>query len=117
MSPLAIVGLVVAGVGVVGAGVGTVYGLRAMSEDKKADEGSCGPNICQEKADFEHSDNAVSSAKIANVAIGVGGGLFLAGGLMFLFAPSSEPKKEGATVRVAPRLGPGFAGIGVEGRL
>jgi serine/threonine-protein kinase len=117
MSTLAVLGLVVAGAGVVGAGVGTFYGLRAMSEDKKADEGSCNANICQEKTDFDHADKAVSSAKIANIAIGVGGGLFLAGGLMFLFAPSSEPKKEGAGVRVTPRVGPGFAGIGVEGRL
>jgi hypothetical protein len=116
-SALAIVGLVVAGAGVVGAGVGTFYGLRAMSEDKKADEGSCGVNVCQEKVDFDHAEKAVSSAKIANIAIGVGGGLFVAGGLMFLFAPSSDPKKESASVRVAPRLGPGFAGIGVEGRL
>lgn len=117
MSGLAIAGLVVAGAGVVGAGIGTFYGLRAMSEDKKADEGSCGPNICQDKADFDYADKAVRSAKIANVAIGVGSGLFVAGGLMFLFAPSSEPKKEGASVRVSPRVGPGFAGIGVEGRL
>jgi hypothetical protein len=43
--------------------------------------------------------------------------LVVAGGLMFLFAPSSEPKQEGAFVRVTPRLGPGFAGIGLEGRL
>lgn len=117
MSTLAVVGLVVAGAGVAGAGVGTFFGLRAMSEDKKADEGSCNANVCQEKADFEHSDKAVSNAKIANVAIGVGGGLFVAGGLMFLFAPSSEPKKEHASVRVVPRVGPGFAGLGVEGRL
>jgi serine/threonine-protein kinase len=117
MSTLAVVGLVVAGVGVVGAGVGTFYGLRAMSEDKKADEGSCGANVCQERVDHEHSENAVSSARVANVAIGVGSGLLVAGGLMFLFAPSSEPKKEGASVRVTPRVGPGFAGIGVEGRL
>lgn len=116
MSTLAIVGLVVAGAGVVGTGVGTFYGIRAISEDKKADR-ECGPNLCQEKADFDHSENAVSSAKVANVAIGVGGGLLVAGGLMFLFAPSSEPKEEGPAVRVTPRLGPGFAGIGVEGRL
>jgi serine/threonine-protein kinase len=116
-SALAIVGLVVGGAGVVTAGVGTYFGLRAMNEDKAADEGSCGPNVCQEKSDFDHSDKAVRSAKVANIAIGLGGGLIVAGGLMFLFAPSSEPKKEGASVRVGPRLGPGFAGIGVEGRL
>jgi hypothetical protein len=107
----------VGGAGVVTAGVGTYFGLRAMNEDKAADEGSCGPNVCQEKSDFDHSDKAVRSAKVANIAIGLGGGLIVAGGLMFLFAPSSEPKKEGASVRVGPRLGPGFAGIGVEGRL
>jgi serine/threonine-protein kinase len=117
MSTLGVVGLVVAGAGLVTAGVGTFYGLRAMSEDKKADEGSCGPNLCQERVDFDHSEKAVSSAKTANVAIGVGSGLVVAGGLMFLFAPSSEPNKEGAFVRVTPRLGRGFAGIGVEGRL
>jgi hypothetical protein len=116
MSTLAVLGLVVAGAGVVGAGVGTFYGLRAVNEDKKADEGSCGPNICQEKVDFDHSEKAVSSARIANVAIGVGGGLFLAGGLMFLFAPSSKPA-ESASVRFTPRLAPGFAGLGVEGHL
>jgi hypothetical protein len=116
MSTVAVLGLVVAGAGVVGAGVGTFYGLRAMSEDKKADEGSCNPTICQEKVDFDHSREAVSSAKIANVALGIGGGLFVAGGLMFLLAPSSEPA-ESASVRFTPRLAPGFAGIGVEGRL
>jgi hypothetical protein len=117
MSALGIVGIVVAGAGLVTAGVGTFYGLRAMSEDRKADEGSCGPNLCQERGDFDHAENAVSSAKVANVAIGVGSGLVVAGGLMFLLAPSSDPKKESAFVRVTPRVGLGFAGIGVEGRL
>jgi hypothetical protein len=116
MSAVAVVGLVVAGAGLVTAGVGTFYGLRALSDDKKADEG-CGPAICQERADFDHSENANKSAKVANAAIGVGAGLFVAGGLTFLLAPSSEPKKEGAFVRITPRVGLGFAGIGVEGRL
>jgi serine/threonine-protein kinase len=116
MSALGVVGLVVAGAGLVTAGVGAVYGLRAMSEDKKADD-LCGATICQEKAGFDHSENAVKAAKVANVAIGVGAGLFVAGGLTFLLSPSSEPTKEGAFVRVTPRVGFGFAGIGVEGRL
>jgi hypothetical protein len=116
MSTLGVVGLVVAGAGLVTAGVGAVYGLRAMSEDKKADD-VCSATLCQEKAGFDHSENAVKSAKVANVAIGVGAGLFVAGGLTFLLSPSSEPKKESAFVRVAPRVGFGFAGIGVEGRL
>jgi hypothetical protein len=116
MSAVGVVGLVVAGAGLVTAGIGTVYGLRAMSEDNKADE-VCGPTICQEKAGFDHSESAVKSAKVANLAIGVGAGLFVAGGLTFLLSPSSEPTKESAFVRVTPRVGLGFAGIGVEGRL
>jgi serine/threonine-protein kinase len=115
-SALTVVGLVVAGAGVVGAGIGTSFGLHAMSEDKKADH-TCGPDVCQEKTDFDHSEKAVRSARIANITIGVGGGLFVAGGLMFLFAPSADSKKESAFVRVVPRVGPGYAGLGVEGRL
>jgi hypothetical protein len=116
-SALAIVGLIVGGAGIATAGVGAYFGVRAISEDRKADDGSCGPNVCQEKADFDQSAKAVSSARAANVAIGVGSGLILAGGLMFLFAPSSDAKKEGAALRVLPSVGPGYAGIGLEGRL
>jgi serine/threonine-protein kinase len=116
MNAVAIVGLVVAGAGLVTAGVGAFYGVSALSDDKKADAG-CGATLCQERADFDHSQNANESAKVANVAIGLGTGLFVAGGLTFLLAPSSEPKKEAAFVRITPRVGLGFAGIGVEGRL
>jgi len=115
MSALAVTGLVVAGVGVVGLGVGAYFGLDAMNEDELADA-ACTETVCQSAADQAHADNAVKSAKTANIAFAVGGALFVGGGLMFILAPSGN-EKESASVRVGPRVGPGFAGIRVEGRL
>jgi hypothetical protein len=108
------VGLSLSGLGLVGVGLGAYFGLRAIDEDSQADEGSCDASLCQEASDLEHAESANRAAIAANVAFGVGGGLIAVGLAVFFSAPSA-PRE--AALRVAPRLGPGFAGLGVEGRL
>jgi serine/threonine-protein kinase len=68
-----VLGWTLLGVGAVGLGVGTYFGIRAL--DKKAESDSiCDKNECsEEQAEaVELHDEAVTSAWISNVAIGVG---------------------------------------------
>jgi serine/threonine-protein kinase len=106
-----IIGLVVGGVGVVGLGVGTIFGLNAISHEKKADK-ACSPTLCQEQGGQDESDSAHHAAVISNVAFGVGGGLIAVGALVYLLAPTKSE-----AVGVTPLLAPGFAGLSVGGKL
>lgn len=107
-----LVGLVVAGVGVVGLGVGSYFGIAAIGEEKKADR-SCGPKLCAEPAAFDHSDTARSHAVLANIGFIAGGALFATGTVVYLLAPTKDAK----SVSIAPVVLPGYAGVGVGGRL
>lgn len=108
------IGISLGGLGLVGAGVGTYFGVRAINEDSDADAGSCDETTCQEAGDFEHADSANRSAVASNVAFAIGGALFATGIVVYLTAPHGP---EGSAIRVTPRVGPAFAGLGVEGRL
>ncbi len=114
--PLTVAGIAVAAAGVVGLGIGTYFGVKAINEDKKADDGTCDATVCQAQADYDHSQNARKAATAANVAIGIGAGLFVAGGVLFFLAPSSDEKDTGS-LRIGPTFGPGMAGVLVKGRL
>ncbi|HEY3495615.1 MAG TPA: hypothetical protein VGK73_13050 [Polyangiaceae bacterium] len=109
-----IIGLSLGGLGLVGAGIGTYFGLRAIDEDSQADEGSCDETTCQDAGDFEHADSASRAAEASNVAFAIGAGLLATGIVVYLTAPSAPDER---ALRIAPRVGPAFAGIGVEGRL
>jgi serine/threonine-protein kinase len=107
-----VIGLVVAGAGVVGLGVGSYFGLSAIGHDKKADR-ACTPTLCQEQAGFDHADSARGQAVISNIGFIAGGGLLVAGSVLYLLAPS----KPASGVSVTPLVSPGFAGVTLGGRL
>jgi serine/threonine-protein kinase len=106
-----IIGIAVAGLGVVGIGVGSYFGVRAMSDEKKADD-ECSPTQCQEQGQLDHSTDAHNHAKISTISFAVGGGLLAVGGVVYFTAPHKS-----SSVGVTPLFGPGFAGVSVGGRL
>jgi len=106
-----IIGLVLAGGGLVGVGLGTYFGLRAIDKEKQADK-NCSPTLCQEKADFESSDQAHSAATGSTISFVAGGALLAAGAVVFFTAPSKS-----SSVGLSPVVAPGFAGIRIGGTL
>jgi hypothetical protein len=106
-----VIGLVLAGGGLVGVGLGTYFGLRAIDKEKQADE-KCSPSLCQEKADYENSDQAHSAATGSTISFIAGGALLAAGAVVFFTAPSKS-----SSVGLSPVVGPGFAGLRIGGTL
>lgn len=87
-SGLRTAGLITAGVGVAGIAVGTVFGLRASSQQ---DEAGCPGNLCRDDASADKLRSANDSASLSTIGF-VAGGILLAGGLaVWLFAPDGRP--------------------------
>jgi hypothetical protein len=105
-SPLKLVGLVTAGLGVVGLGVGTVFGISAMGD--KNDAHCTSSSVCMSNADAQKLKDAGSAASLSTIMF-IAGGVLVAGGItLFAVAPSSS-------VKVAPAVGLGSAGLTVQG--
>lgn len=104
-SPLKLVGLVTAGLGVVGLGVGTVFALSAMGDKN---DSHCVNNVCSSDANAQKLKDAGSAASMSTIFF-IAGGVLAAGGItLFAVAPSSS-------VKVAPAVGLGSAGLTVQG--
>jgi len=111
------IGLVLGGAGVVGLGVGTYFGLRAKSKNNASFD-HCDPNnhnSCQQ-AGINLRNAARSSANIATGLL-IGGGAFLATGIvLYLTAPSSHPSTASISgLRLAGTAGPGESRLTLEG--
>jgi hypothetical protein len=96
--PYRTAGLVTAGIGVVGLAVGTIFGLRASSQQ---DEASCPGNVCRDDASADKLRSANDAATISTLGFVVGGILLAGGTAMWLFAPDR------AAARSARFGGPG----------
>jgi hypothetical protein len=59
------------GIGAVGLGVGTFFGVRAMSDQRTADD-NCPQDKCSSQTGSSANSNAIKSANIATVGFGVG---------------------------------------------
>ena len=59
------------GIGAAGVGVGTYFGLRAMSDQRIADD-NCSGDTCRNQTGSSANANAVKSANISTVGFGVG---------------------------------------------
>ena len=92
---------VAAGVGVVALGVGSFFGLRARSQWDDAN-GHCPDNACDSQgSSLSHS--ALTSARIADVAFGLGAiGLGVAGYLVLTGPSSSSSSETTGGVAIAP---------------
>jgi hypothetical protein len=115
-----IAGAVIGGLGLVSVGVGAYFGVLAKSQKGKSDDhcnfagGTCSP------AGVDYMDDAKTSARVADITIGIGAVALIAGGYLLLTAPSSSPKTRGAidkghvsTVRPV-NVGVGFFGNGAQ---
>ena len=110
-----VVGLVVGGVGLVGIGVGSYFGVRAYQKNKDAkDKYDCSGNTCPNPngaAGVALTDSALDKARISNIAFAAGGGLLVAGVLIYALSPA---RTESALV-VAPALAQNGAGLTLRG--
>jgi hypothetical protein len=108
-------GFVIAGAGVVALGVGSYFGLEALGKQAKSDRLCPTHATCSDEG-VRFSEQANSSAWVANIGIGVGLVGVLAGTYLVLSAPSSEA---GSTVAAGPVLrvagGPGGGQLSVTG--
>lgn len=107
-----------AGVGVVAAGAGVVLGLRAGKLHDAASK-LCPPPSSECADDLEANDlnaRARSSARVANVAFGVAGGVAITAAVLWLTGgPARRPASPPPRVSVHPRLG-AISGLDLEVR-
>jgi hypothetical protein len=101
--------------GVVFVGVGLAFGLKAKAtEDEYAD--ALAGTMEQVDAAHDKLDDAQTEATIANIGIGVGAAVIAVGAALWIVELSGDDDAgEGAWL--APRLGPGEAGLSLSGRL
>jgi hypothetical protein len=110
-SAMPTVGLVVAGAGLVAFGVGGYVALTAKADYEKVKRG-CPDRGCSDE-DWKAGEATRQRGNIATVVFGVGGALVVAGGVLWLTAPSASSERQaGLQVR---RVGLGSSSIVVEG--
>jgi hypothetical protein len=108
-------GLVLMGVGAVALGVGAIFGLAARSKyDGAFESGSCdrGSKACDEVGQNAIED-ANSKATLSTIMFVAGGGLAVAGLVVFLTAPSARSH----ALRIAPTTYAGGGGLMLGGSL
>jgi hypothetical protein len=98
---------VLGGVGIVTLGVGGYFGIRAISENGKADD-ACPGGRCMGQG-FEHDQSARSAATAANVLVTSGLALVAAGVVIYLVRPRED------NVQVSLSTGPGSAQLKLQG--
>ena len=100
--------LVVAGVGALGMGVGAIFGLAAKSkwDDAKA---KCTPDGCGDESQSLAS-TARTDATIGSIGV-IGGGVLLAGGVVWWLLAPSERTAIASASRSAPRVVPTPNGV------
>jgi hypothetical protein len=95
-------GLVVGGVGIAGIATGTIFGVLALNNNKKADE-VCNGNICPVgSGGLEFSQDARSYATVSTVGFIAGGVLVATGATLYLLAPKNT---KSSSVSLTPDYG------------
>lgn len=110
--------LIVAGVGGVMTVVGGILYLGAASDVKDVED-QCGGRTCKDPK-LKEEGNSARQRQTTWGIVTVGGLAVTAGGLIWYFVSKPEtqeagPAKEARVPRVAPALGPGFAGVSLSG--
>jgi hypothetical protein len=112
MSPLP---LIVGGLGVAAVAVGVVFALSSESTEGDFVDAPTGTRA-EVDAAIELRDQAESEATIANILLGVGGALVIAGVALFVVMEVDGGEEEQPPVTaVAPWIGPDGAGIAIAG--
>jgi len=117
---LVIVGGAFLGVGAVAAVIGGVLGAAVLSDADEAED-LCGGNECDGsvagREGFALSQDASGKATASTMLVGVGAAVALGGAVLLVIGVTSEEDPStGASPRLAPQLGPSFAGLGLTGR-
>lgn len=116
-------GLALAGAGVAGLASGVVFGILTLDKKSKIAD-LCGGNAGDCRAAPGSVDperqSATTTAAISTASFIAGGVAILGGGLLYFTAPSSSSmpsstRSARASIRVAPSVGIGNAGMGLEG--
>ncbi len=98
---------VLGGVGIVTLGVGSYFGIRAISENGKAED-ACDTGRCTGQG-IEHDESARSAATAANVLVAGGLALVAAGAVIYLVRPRED------NLQVALSTGPASAQLNLRG--
>jgi hypothetical protein len=111
-----VLGYVAGGLGVAALGVGAVFGLRAASAYKSADDACPEHRGCSREA-LDDRSQANRDAWIANAGIGVGVVALAAGAYLLFLAPSSKPASPSVAagrVSLHATTGPGGSGFSLR---
>ena len=92
--------------------VGSVFGLRAISKNNDATDGTCKSGVCQQKSDYQSSQDANKAAVLSNVFFGVGGVALATGVVMYLLSPSHAEHAQ-----IVPYATSSSFGLSVGGKL
>jgi hypothetical protein len=88
------------GLGLLGIGVGSVFGLKAISQNDESNQRGCVGNECTASAGALRED-AQSAGTLSTVAFAVGGAALAGGVVLFLTAPSSKDQASRPVARIA----------------
>jgi len=104
---------ILAGAGIVGVGIGSYFGLNAISKASDAND-LCPDGRCTEQRGETLMEDARDSAKISNIAFGVGAAALATGVILYFTSPTAEST---SSVGLLPVIDTNSAGLALEGRL
>jgi serine/threonine-protein kinase len=99
LASMQIGGLAVGGAGVLGIVVGSVFGLRAISDNNKS---GCGPSTCPDEASLKARADARSAGNVSTISFVAGGVLAAAGVTLFVLGGQKQGEK--ASISVMPAV-------------
>ncbi len=115
-----VAGVTVGGIGLAAMAVGGVFGYNALNKNSQAKD-YCSGTTCSDQRGVDLSDDARSSARIADITVGAGA-LAVAVGAILIFTGGSDEAAPGADssarrrgLDVSLTVAPSAAGAGVRG--
>jgi hypothetical protein len=114
LPPLAIAGVVIAGVGVISLGVGVAFGVIAIGDEKDL-AAQCPNRQCAAEG-LAFRDQITTKAHVSTALLAIGGAAVVGGGLMFLLAPSARGGGEDSSIAFVPVITPEVQALSVMGR-
>ncbi|MEO7096257.1 MAG: hypothetical protein ABI175_23560 [Polyangiales bacterium] len=103
---------ILGGAGIVALGIGGYFGVKAIGASSDA-KSQCAGGLCDSTASLDKNDEAKSSARVANVAIGVGVLAVSGAVLWWVLSPSEAPSSDSASKgTLVGGIAPGGANVG-----
>ncbi|HEY3255597.1 MAG TPA: hypothetical protein VGJ91_16680 [Polyangiaceae bacterium] len=114
-NPLRTAAYVTGALGVVGLGLGTYFGVKAISKNNDAKDHCPAGNVCNDPAGETLTNDAQHAAVAANITIGVGAALVVAGVVLYVTSAPKHKTESSARLELHPVLGRDLAGVGFGG--